>query len=273
MEYKMDILEKERIISGENSFGNLLTNKVSLITGGGSGIGRATAILFAQEGSTVIIASRNTMKGEETVNLINDIGGKAEFIKTDVSKKEDVQNLIDKIVDKYGKLDCAFNNAGIDGKKAKLIDLEPEEWDEIIDINLKGTFLLLKYEIKQMLCQGFGAIVNMASICSFIARPERCAYNASRHGVVGLTKTAALEYASKGIKINAVAPGSIRTDIFHRSTKNNKELEKLYANSHPIGRIGEPMEIAQAVLWLCSDRSSFMIGHTLQMDGGLLITK
>jgi NAD(P)-dependent dehydrogenase (short-subunit alcohol dehydrogenase family) len=174
-------------------------------------------------------------------------------------------------VDRYGSLDCAFNNAGIDGKKAPLVELEEEEWDEIVDINLKGTFLLLKYEIRQMLIQGKGAIVNMASVCSFMARPSRCAYNSSRHGVVGLTRSAALEYAAKGIKINAVAPGSIRTDIFYRSTRGDPALEKAYAAAHPIKRIGEPEEVAKAVLWLCSDDCSFVIGHTLLIDGGFLL--
>lgn len=249
----------------------ILENKVALITGGGSGIGKATAILFAKEGALVFVANRNKKNGEETVNLINKSGGKAFFIKTDISKKIDVENLINKIVNKFERLDCAFNCAGIDGKKASVIDCEEEDWDEVININLKGTFLLMKYEIKQMLKQGYGSIVNMSSICGTIVRPNRCAYNSSRFGVNGLTKTAALEYGSKGIKINAVAPASIRTDIFYRSTDNDIKKQKIYASAHPIGRIGEPEEVAEAVLWLCSDKSSFILGHVLMIDGGFTI--
>jgi NAD(P)-dependent dehydrogenase (short-subunit alcohol dehydrogenase family) len=247
---------------------NLLEEKVVLITGGGSGIGRAAAILFASEGAKVIIANRRIETGIETVNMIKKSGGEAIFIQTDVSKKKQVENLIATIVEKFGSLDCAFNNAGIDGKPAPIVDCEEEDWDEIININLKGTFLLMKYEIRQMLTQGYGSIVNMSSICSTIARPNRCAYIASRHGIEGLTKTAALEYSGKGIRINAVAPGSIRTDIFYRSVKGNPDKEKFYLNRHPIGRIGEPEEVASAALWLCSNAASFVTGSIMLVDGG-----
>jgi A-factor type gamma-butyrolactone 1'-reductase (1S-forming) len=249
----------------------LLEGKIALITGGGSGIGRAAAILFAKEGARVAIGGRRHYECEQTVELIKKEGGSAFCMSVDVSIKEDVRNFIEKTISVYGRLDCAFNNAGIDGKKAPLIELDEREWDEIVDINLKGTFLLMKYEIKGMLEQGGGSIVNMASVCSFIARPDRCAYNASRHGVLGLTRSAALEVAHKGIRVNAVAPGSTRTDIFSRSTKGNPILEKSYADAHPVKRIAEPIEIAEAALWLCSDRSSFVIGHTLLVDGGLTI--
>ena len=245
-----------------------LDEKVVLVTGGGSGIGRAAAILFANEGARVVIANRRIEAGNETVNTIKQNGGDAMFIQTDVSQKNQVLKLIDTIVEKYGRLDCAFNNAGIDGKPAPIIDCEEEDWDEIIDINLKGTFLLMKYEIRQMLTQGYGSIVNMSSICSTIARPNRCAYIASRHGIEGLTKTAALEYSGKGIRINAVAPGSIRTDIFYRSIKDNPDKEKFYLNRHPIGRIGEPEEVASAALWLCSNAASFVTGSIMMIDGG-----
>jgi A-factor type gamma-butyrolactone 1'-reductase (1S-forming) len=249
----------------------LLDGKIALVTGGGSGIGRSAAILFSKEGAKVAIAGRRQYEGEQTVDIIKKEGGTAFFMQVDVSVNNDVKKFIGKIISLYGRLDCAFNNAGIDGKKASLIELEEIEWDEIIDINLKGTFLLMKYEIICMLEQRGGAIVNMASVCSFIARPDRCAYNASRHGVVGLTRSSALEVAHKGIRVNAVAPGSTRTDIFLRSTKGNTNLEKFYAESHPMKRIAEPKEIAEAALWLCSDRSSFVVGHTLIVDGGFTI--
>lgn len=251
--------------------GNILEGKVALITGGGSGIGRASAVLFAKEGAKVVVANRRTDKGEETVEIIQKAGGEAFFVKTDISKADQVERLVSTIVQKYGKLDCAFNNGGIDGKKALIIDCEEDDWDMIIDINLKGTFLLMKYEIKQMLLQGYGSIVNMSSICGTVVRPGRCAYNASRHGVEGLTKTAALEYSNKGIRTNAVAPGSVKTDIFYRSTKGNPEMEKAYAQGHPIGRIAEPEEIAAAALWLCSDAASFVTGSILLVDGGMTI--
>lgn len=249
----------------------MFDEKIVLVTGGGSGIGRAAAVLFANEGAKVVIANRRIETGNETVKIIKNSGGDAVFIQTDVSKKIQVENLIDTIVQKFGRLDCAFNNSGIDGKLASIVDCEEEDWDQIIDINLKGTFLLMKYEIKQMLTQGYGSIVNMSSICGKIARPNRCAYIASRHGIEGLTKTAALEYSSKGIRINAVAPGSIRTDIFYRSIKANPEKEALYMHRHPIGRIGEPEEVASAALWLCSNAASFVTGSIMSVDGGATI--
>lgn len=245
--------------------------KVALVTGGGSGIGRAAALAFAKEKARVALAGRDERKGGETVSMIEASGGTAFFLKADVSKEADVKRLVDETVSRYGSLDYAFNNAGIDGRKAELIDLAAAEWDEIVDINLKGTFLLLKHEIIQMLAQGKGAIVNMASVCSFVARPSRCAYNASRHGVVGLTRSAALEYASRGIRVNAVAPGSVNTDIFRRSTGGDPAREKAYADAHPLKRIGEPEEIAESVLWLCSDSASFVVGHVLVADGGFLL--
>lgn len=250
---------------------DLLKGKIVLVTGGGTGIGKTSASLFAQEGAKVVISGRRKEKGKETETEIQDKGGECLYIQSDVSKKEQVRDLINEIITKYGCLDCAFNNAGIDGKKASIIDLEESEWDEIIDINLKGTFYLMKNEIKQMLKQGHGIIVNMASVNSFLAHPGRCAYNASRHGVLALTKTGAQEYGGKNIRINAVAPGSIKTDIFLRSTGGNPQMEKVYAMGHPLGRIGKPVEVANAVLWLFSDASSFVHGHTLMVDGGLSI--
>ncbi len=246
----------------------MFDGKIVLVTGGGSGIGRAAAILFAKEGAKVVVANRRIDNGNETVEMIKRNGGEALFIQTDVSQREQVEHLVSTIVQRYGRLDSAFNNGGVDGKPASIVDCAEEDWDQIIDINLKGTFLLLKYEIQQMLKQGHGSIVNMSSVFGTLGRRNRCAYNASRHGVEGLTKTAALEYSNQGIRINAVAPGSIRTDIFHRSTKGDPEKEKVYADGHPIGRIGEPEEVAAAALWLCSDAASFVTGSILLVDGG-----
>jgi NAD(P)-dependent dehydrogenase (short-subunit alcohol dehydrogenase family) len=168
-------------------------------------------------------------------------------------------------------LDGAFNCGGVDGPKASILDCSLDDWDQILGINLRGTFLLVKHELAIMVPQGSGTIINMSSVCATIARPGRVAYNTSRHGVDAITKTAALEYASKGIRINAIAPGSIRTDIFHRSTQGDPTREKQYNQAHPIGRIGEPEEVAQAALWLLSDAPDFMQGHTLMLDGGFTI--
>ena len=246
-------------------------DKVVLITGAGSGIGRAAALLFSECGAKVVVSNRNQVNGEETVREIRDSGGDAEYICADVSVHADVKNLINATVKHYGRLDYAFNNAGIDGKKALTTECEEDDWEVIIDTNLKGTFLLMKYQIQQMLNQGAGSIVNMSSVCGFVARPSRCAYNASRHGVIGLTKTAALEYSRQGIRVNAVAPASIKTDIYERSTQGDPEIQKMYADAHPIGRVGNPAEVAEAVLWLCSDKASFVTGHTLVLDGGFTI--
>jgi NAD(P)-dependent dehydrogenase (short-subunit alcohol dehydrogenase family) len=252
--------------------GMMLEGRVALVTGGGTGIGRAAARLFAREGAAVVVANRTPQTGEETVQLIVDEGGRASFVPTDVSRDDQVQRLIQTIVERHGRLDCAFNNGGIDGPPAEVVACEEADWDQIIGINLKGTYLLMKHEIRQMLTQGKGAIVNMASVTGFIVRPNRIAYNVSRHGVIGATKTAALEYARKGIRVNAVAPGSIRTAIYARSTRGDPQREKMYAEAHALGRIGEPQEVAEAALWLCSDRSSFVVGHTLLVDGGMTLS-
>jgi len=204
-----------------------LQGKTAIITGGGSGIGRASAMLFSNEGANVMITGRRVDKLQETAEMIKKQGGEASYIQCDVSDKDQIINLINKTAEKYGSIDCAFNNAGIDGKKASLVDLEENEWDDIININLKGTFLLMKYEIKQMLKQGYGSIVNMASVCSVVARKERCAYNASRHGIVGLTKTAAIEYAASGIKINAIAPAQLKLISFTGAQRETLSLKNI----------------------------------------------
>ena len=249
----------------------MLEGRVALVTGGGSGIGRASALLFAREGATVVVANRNADNGAETVRLVEKAGGRASFVQTDVSKDTEVERLVRTIVERHGRLDCAFNNGGIDGTPAEVVACKEDDWDEIVGTNLKGTYLLMKHEIAQMLKQGKGAIVNMSSVTGFIVRPNRLAYNVSRHGTIGATKTAALEYGRKGIRVNAVAPGSIRTAIFARSTKGDPVREKMYAEAHALGRVGEPEEVAEAALWLCSDRSSFVTGQTLLVDGGMTL--
>jgi NAD(P)-dependent dehydrogenase (short-subunit alcohol dehydrogenase family) len=247
-----------------------LEGKVGLVTGGSSGIGRHTALLFARAGANVVIAGRREAEGQETVDLIRADGGDSLFVKTDVSKAAEVEALIQKTVEKFGRLDIAFNNAGIEGVWVPIVRQSEEDWDRTIAVNLKGVWLCLKYEIRQMLKQGgAGAIVNMASVAGLIGSAGAGAYSASKHGVIGLTKTAALENAKSGIRINAVCPAVIETPMGERLFGAPAVRESVVA-LHPIGRFGRPEEIAEAVLWMCSDRASFMTGQSLVLDGGFL---
>jgi NAD(P)-dependent dehydrogenase (short-subunit alcohol dehydrogenase family) len=247
-----------------------LQNKVALITGGTSGIGRDTAILFAKQGAKVVVTGRRETDGNQTIDLVKAAGGEGLFVKSDVSKSADVQSAIQRTVEKFGRLDLAFNNAGIEGKWKPLIEQTEEDWDTVIDINLKGTWLCLKLEIQQMLKQGSGgAIVNMSSVAGLMGAGGAGIYVASKHGVIGLTRTAALEYATKGIRVNAVCPAVIETAMADRAFGDPAVSKRILAQ-HPIGRFGKPMEIAEAVLWLCSGKSSFMTGHYLVLDGGML---
>lgn len=247
-----------------------LDGKVALVTGGASGIGRATALIFAREGAKLIIADMNEDGGHQTVHMITEQGGAATFVKTDVAKATAVEALITQAVQTYGRLDCAHNNAGIGARPRVLMHELPEEgWDRVLDINLKGVWLCMKYEIAQMLKQGGGAIVNTASIMGLVGSWSGSgAYNASKHGVVGLTKTAALEYATSGIRVNAVCPGYIRTPLIEEALISKPEMETQIVARHPLGRMGRPEEIAEAVVWLCSDAASFVTGHTMTVDGG-----
>ena len=243
--------------------------KVALVTGGSSGIGRATALAFAKEGATVVIADILVEAGEETVRMIKGAGSEAILIKTDVSKAAEVEAVIKKTVESYGRLDYAVNNAGIEGDTAPTADCTEENWDRVININLKGAWLCMKYEIPQMLAQGGGAIVNISSIAGLVGVPGLvCAYVASKHGILGLTKIAALEYAKAGIRVNAVCPGPIRTPMLDRFIGGRPEVEAQFEALEPVGRIGKPEEIAEAVVWLCSDAASFVTGHPLAVDGG-----
>jgi NAD(P)-dependent dehydrogenase (short-subunit alcohol dehydrogenase family) len=247
-----------------------LKGKVGLVTGGTSGIGRETAVLFAKAGAKVVVAGRRAVEGEETIELIRAAGGDGVFVKTDVSKANEVEALVQKAVEKFGRLDIAFNNAGIEGVWSPIVRQSEEDWDRTIAINLKGVWLCLKYEIRQMLKQGGGgAIVNMSSITGLVGAVGVAAYSASKHGVIGLTQTAALENAKTGIRINAVCPGFTETPMSDRVFRA-PGVHKYVLSCHPIGRLGRPMEIAEAVLWMCSDRASFMTGQSLVLDGGFL---
>lgn len=244
---------------------------VALVTGGSSGIGRATALAFSSLGAKVLVASRRSEEAAEIVKLIEAAGGSAIFVKTDVSNADEVKEMVFQAVKQFGSLTYAFNNAGIEGDAfIPTADYLESTWDEVIDINLKGVFLCMKYEIPHIL-ETKGAIVNMASIAGLCGGRLGAAYYASKHGVVGLTKVAALEYAENGIRVNAVAPAIIKTPLAGRAFFHNAELTTRLTKLHPIGRLGSPEEVASAVTWLCSKGASFITGHTLPVDGGFLI--
>lgn len=247
-----------------------LEGKVGLVTGGTSGIGRETAVLFAKAGAKVVVAGRREPEGEQTVELIRAGGGEGLFVKADVSKSAEVDQLVQKTVERFGRLDIAFNNAGIEGAWSPIVRQSEEDWDRTIAINLKGVWLCLKYEIQQMLSQGgTGAIVNMSSVTGLVGSAGAAAYSASKHGVIGLTQTAALETAKAGIRINAVCPGFTETPMADRLFRA-PGVQKHIVGLHPIGRLGRPAEIAEAVVWMCSERASFMTGQSLVIDGGFL---
>jgi NAD(P)-dependent dehydrogenase (short-subunit alcohol dehydrogenase family) len=247
-----------------------LLGKVAIVTGGTSGIGRDAAVLLARAGAKVVVAGRRDAEGKETIDLIRAATGDGLFVKTDVSRAADVRALVQKTVEKFGRLDVAFNNAGIEGSWSPIAEQSEEDWDSTIDINLKGVWLCLKYEIQQMLKQGGGgAIVNMASVAGFIGSAGAATYCASKHGVIALTKSAALETARSGIRVNVVCPAVIETPMGERLW-GAPEAKKFALGLHPIGRFGRPEEVANAVVWMCSDGASFMTGQSLVLDGGFL---
>ena len=246
----------------------IFEDKVVIVTGGSFGIGRATAIAFATRGAKVVVADWLEDKEQTTLQQIKAAGGQAIFLTCDVSKSNDVRSMVDKTIATYGRLDFAFNNAGIEGAMANTQECTEENWDKTININLKGIWLCMKYEIPYMVQQGKGAIVNCASVAGLIGFPGLPAYVVSKHGVVGLTKTAALENAKQNIRINAVCPGIIHTEMIDRITGLDKEVEKQYISMEPVGRMGKPEEVAEAVIWLCSDAASFVTGHSMPVDGG-----
>jgi NAD(P)-dependent dehydrogenase (short-subunit alcohol dehydrogenase family) len=248
-----------------------LEGKVALVTGAGSGIGRASALAFAREGARIVAADVAVAGGQETVAWIHQAGGRATFVRADVSQASEVEALLQTTIATYGQLDCAHNNAGIEGVLATTADYPEDDWDRVIAINLKGVWLCMKYELAHMQQQGRGAIVNTASIAGLVGARRMPAYVASKHGVAGLTKTAALEYARVGIRINAVCPGIIHTPMVERAflSRHPQAATRLSA-SEPIGRLGTPEEVAEAVIWLCSDAASFITGHTMAVDGGIV---
>jgi NAD(P)-dependent dehydrogenase (short-subunit alcohol dehydrogenase family) len=248
-----------------------LEGKVALVTGAAGGLGRESAKLFAREGARVVIVDINREGGEETVGLVEDAGGEALFVLADVSKSADTQAMVRAAVDTYGGLDCAHNNAAISIKPHPLAEVPEEEWDRGIAVDLTSVFLGMKYEIPAMLERGAGAIVNTASAGGTVATPGSAAYIAAKYGIIGLTKVAALDYGARGIRVNAISPGAMWTPMMRaRSAAEPGHLEHL-ESMHPIGRLAEPEEVAEAAVWLCTDAASFVLGHTLSVDGGYVI--
>jgi len=247
-----------------------LKGKIALITGGSAGIGRAAAQLFSREGAKVVIADINIESGEETVHSISGAGGDAHFVRTDISKSTEVEALIKKIIEIYGRLDCAYNNAGILVKMNSVVDHTEETWNGTLETNLKGTWLCMKYEIPQMLKQGSGTIVNTTSTAFFmVGNRNRSAYAASKAGIVSLTKVAALENAEYGLRVNAICPIA-RTPMLEKIFELHPQAEADFVDQIPMGRIAAPEEVAEGALWLCSDASSFVTGHVLAVEGGTL---
>lgn len=247
----------------------LLNGRIALVVGASSGIGKAIAIKLAAHGAKVVVASRRQTEGEKVVAEITELGGQALFIAADVTSTDAIKNLLDKTVETYGGLDIAVNNAGIEGTTfVPTADYDEETFDAVINTNVTGVWRCMKYQIPQL--KGQGVIVNMSSIAGTRGNEMMgCAYTASKHAIIGLTKTAAREYAAQGIRINAVCPGVIKTDIAERSLLHDEKFERKVLKMHPIGRLGTVDEVAESVLWLVSDQSSFMTGHAMVLDGGI----
>ncbi len=244
--------------------------KVAIVTGAAAGIGRATAIAFAEAGAQVVVSDINAEGGEETVRQITNAGGLALFVRADVASPEAAQAMVDAALAKWGRLDFAFNNAGIESHQAATADHTGDHWDRVLAINLTGVWNCMKAEIPAMLAAGGGSIVNCASVAGLVGFVGSAPYVASKHGVVGLTKSAALDYATQGIRVNAVCPGVIRTPMIDRVLEEVPAMEEALIGMEPVGRLGTPEEIASAVLWLCTDGAAFVTGHALAVDGGLV---
>lgn len=249
-----------------------ISGKVVLITGATSGIGKAAAVAFAQTGALLVLAGRRDKEGEAVVNEISSYGGEAIFVKTDVSDEEQIKNLVEKTVVTFGRLDVAFNNAGIEGDFNILTaEQTAEHYQRVFDINVKGVLLSMKYEIPALLAAGGGAIINMASVAATIGIPGAAVYVASKHAVLGLTRSAALEYAQQGIRVNVISPGTVETEMVQRHVglpEENSQARQIFTNLHPMKRIASPEEIASAVVFLASDGASFITGANLAADGG-----
>jgi Dehydrogenases with different specificities (related to short-chain alcohol dehydrogenases) len=262
-------LSSERARNKIDSIMKEFEGKVALVTGGGSGIGRASALALAHEGAKVVIGNRNVQRGEETVAMIQKAGGTTSFKKTDVTVAKDIEALVEHAVKTYGGLDLAFNNAGVEGDIAPTVEQTEANYDAVMNVNVKGVWLSMKYEIPRMLERGGGAIVNCSSVAGLIGFPNMSIYMASKHAVIGLTKVAALEYSAQGIRINAVNPAVIDTEMVDRIAAGfGMDKQDDLVPLHPIGRLGRVEEIAEAVVWLCSKKSSFVTGHSLIVDGG-----
>lgn len=246
----------------------MFKGKVALVTGASSGIGKATAMAFAAAGANVVLADVLEVDGAKTAKEVEGKGVKSLFVKCDVSSESDIKNLMSRTIETFGRLDYAINNAGIEGKAGSTVDCTVENWDRVIAVNLKGVWLCMKNQIPQMLKQGGGSIVNVSSIAGLVGFQGIPPYVAAKHGVIGLTKTAALEYAKTGIRVNAICPGVIQTPMIDRFVHGEAQAREALVNGEPVGRVGKPEEIASAILWLCSDGASFVTGHPLVADGG-----
>jgi NAD(P)-dependent dehydrogenase (short-subunit alcohol dehydrogenase family) len=248
-----------------------MTGKVALVTGGSSGIGRATCVRFAQEGAAVVVAARRAAEGEQTAQLVREAGGETLFVRTDVARPADVQALVTACLARYGHLDYACNNAGTEGPVGPLAECSEAEWDAIMGTNLKGTWLCMKAELPPMRAQGGGAIVNVASVAGLIGFPRLGPYVATKHAIVGLTKTAAMEHAQDRIRVNVVCPGLIDTAMADRFTGGAQTgIEQFMMSLKPMRRRGTPAEVAEAIVWLCSDAASYVTGHSMVVDGGFM---
>jgi NAD(P)-dependent dehydrogenase (short-subunit alcohol dehydrogenase family) len=243
-------------------------NKVAIVVGGTTGIGRAAAVAYAREGAKVVVAGRRAAEGEETVRLLGAEGGEGIFVTIDVSKAVQVKELVERTLQKFGRLDFAFNNAGIEQVSSPFLEQDEETFDRVVDINAKGVWLCMKYEIPAMLKTGGGSIVNTASVLGVIGIPGNEIYVASKHAVIGLTKSAAVEFGKQGIRVNAILPGVVDTDMYKRFAGDKPEFRAQMTAMHPIGRIGKPEDMAEAAIWLSSSKSSFVTGHSLMVDGG-----